>query len=91
MSNSEIREVCFYGHGTSHMFQLSTNEMLYYCDFNNRGKYGKDFIHQIHCGTSHGKSLIDYVVPEENKIKCFFFRKSITVIDIEKELKRKMA
>lgn len=90
MGNKDIKEVYFYGHGTSHMFQLSSYEMLYYCDFNNRNEYGKDFVHQVHCGTSHGKSLIDYVVPDGNKSKCFIFKKPITAIEIKKEFKKRM-
>ncbi|MFA5994132.1 MAG: hypothetical protein WC823_04180 [Parcubacteria group bacterium] len=89
MHNEKVREVIFYGHGTSHMFQLCNDDILYYCEFGN-GKYTKDFVHQFHCGTKHGKSLIDYVVPEENKNQCFLIRKSITAVTIEKELKKKI-
>ncbi|MFZ2969561.1 MAG: hypothetical protein WA063_00270 [Minisyncoccia bacterium] len=89
MSNKEIKEVYFIGHGDSHVFQLNTNDPLYYCDFNDK-KYGKDFVHQIHCGTPHGKSLIDYVVPDENKSKCFLIRKSITSSDIKKAYEQKI-
>jgi len=74
--------------GSSHIFQLSIDEILYYCDFNNP-KYKKEFVHQIHCGTTHGKSLVDYVVPLENRGSCFFFRKPINGFDILKELKRR--
>lgn len=88
MRDPDIKEVYFFGHGNSHVFQLSNDEILYYCDFNNP-QYGKEFVHQIHCGTTHGKSLIDYVVPEENRASCFFFRKSINGFDIQKELKRR--
>lgn len=89
MSNTTIKEVYFYGHGTSHIFQLGTNEILYYCEFNN-GKYKKDFVHQMHCGTEDGKSLIDYVVPEKNKKMCFWVKKSITGLYIEKIIKNKI-
>lgn len=88
MSDNLIKEVYFWGHGSSHTFQLGTNNILYYCEFNN-SKYGKDFVHQIHCGTEDGKSLIDYVVPKENQAKCFFFRKPINSFNIEKEFKRR--
>jgi len=89
MSNKSIKEVYFFGHGTSHVFQLNTADFLYYCDFNNPQKYGKEFIHQIHCGTPDGKSLIDYVVPKENRNKCFLFRKPINSFDIQKEFKKR--
>ena len=91
MSNKDIKEVYFFGHGDSHVFQLNTDEILYYCEFNNPDKYGKEFVHQVHCGTLHGKSLIDYVVPKENRAKCFFFRKSIDSFLITKEFKKRLA
>ena len=77
MSDKSIKEVYFFGHGDSHTFQLNTEETLYYCEFNDPEKYGKDYVHQVHCGTPYGKSLVDYVVPEENRSRCFFFRKTI--------------
>jgi len=89
MADKSIKEVYFFGHGDSHRFQLKTDEILYYCEFNNSEKYGKEFVHQVHCGTPDGKSLIDYVVPAENKAKCFFFRKPINNSDIKKEFKRR--
>lgn len=89
MSDKSIKEVYFFGHGTSHVFQLNTDDFLYYCNFNDYQKYGKEFVHQIHCGTSDGKSLVDYVVPKENQSKCFLFRKSINFFDIKKEFERK--
>lgn len=89
MSNKKIKEVYLVGHGNSHVFQLSTDEAVYYCDFNDP-KYRKDFVHQLHCGSPYGKSLIDYVVPQENRDKCFFARKKINSFYIEKELKRKI-
>jgi hypothetical protein len=88
MKNPIVKEVYFFGHGDSHSFQLRTDEILYYCDFNDP-KYGKKFAHQVHCGTRHGKSLIDYVVPEKNRPKCFFFRKPINALQIKKEFKRR--
>lgn len=90
MSDKSIKEVYFFGHGDSHTFQLNTDEILYYCEFNDSEKYGKDFVHQVHCGTPNGKSLIDYVVPKKNKNKCFLFRKTIHSFDIEKEFKKRI-
>jgi len=90
MSNKNIKEVYFMGHGDSHTFQLNTDEFLYYCEFNDPQKYGKEFVHQVHCGTPDGKSLIDYVVPRENRPQCFFFRRSINSFDIEKEFKQRI-
>ena len=89
MSNPGIKEVYFCGHGTSHVFQLGTGEILYYCEYSN-GKYIKDFVHQMHCGTEDGKSLVDYVVPEKNKKQCFWVKKSITGLYIEKVIKKKI-
>ncbi len=89
MQNTQIKEVYFYGHGDSHSFQLDTDEILYYCDFNHP-KYTKEFVHQIHCGDRFGKSLIDYVVPEENQPQCFFFRKKINAPTICKEFKKRI-
>lgn len=90
MGDKRIKEVYFFGHGTSHVFQLNTEDYLYYCDFNNLQKYGKEFVHQIHCGTPDGKSLVDYVVPKENQNKCFLFRKPINFFDMQKEFKRRI-
>lgn len=89
MMDNSVKEVYFFGHGNSHVFQLGTDEILYYCDFNDQ-KYGKEFAHQVHCGLPHGKSLIDYVVPERNRAQCFFFRKPINSRDIQKEFKRRI-
>ncbi len=89
MRDKNIKEVYFFGHGDSHTFQLNTDEILFYCEFNDP-KYEKEFVHQVHCGTKEGKSLIDYVVPRENRSKCFMFRKSITGPDIVKEFKKRI-
>jgi hypothetical protein len=89
MSNKNIKEVYFLEHGSSHVFQLNTDDILYYCEFNNE-RYGKDYVHQVHCGTPDGKSLVDYVVPEKNKSGCFLIRKPITGYRIEKEFKQRM-
>jgi len=88
MLNKDIKEVFFFGHGNSHAFQLGSEDILYYCDFN-RQNHEKEFVHQMHCGTSHGKSLADYVVAEGNKSNCFLIRKPITAYDIEKDLKNR--
>ncbi len=90
MSDKSIREVYFIGHGDSHIFKLNTGEILYYCDFNDFEKYGKEYVHQVHCGTPHGKSLVDYVVPETNRDDCFFYRKSIDNADIKKDFYRRI-
>ncbi len=88
MANPNVKEVYFFGHGDTHSFQLGTDEILFYCDFNDK-RYAKEFVHQVHCGTRFGKSLIDYVVPEGNRSKCFLFKHKINGHDIVKEFKRK--
>lgn len=88
MSDKTVKEVYFVGHGSSHVFQLGTEDIVYYCDFHD-AKYGKEYVHQIHCGTPDGKSLVDYVVPEGNRSGCFFVRKLLRTGQIEKELKRR--
>ncbi|MHB9019829.1 MAG: hypothetical protein ACYC3G_03090, partial [Minisyncoccota bacterium] len=89
MANKNVREVYFLGHGDCHVFKLSPNQPLYYCDFNNE-KYKKDYIHQVHCGDKYGKRLIDYVVPEENRNKCFSFKRVITSFRIRREFKNRI-
>ncbi len=88
MGDSSVKEVYFFGHGNAHEFELATGQSLYYCDFNDP-KFRKEFVHQVHCGDAQGKSLVDYVVPEINKSKCFLFRKPITAYHIIKEFKRR--
>lgn len=90
MNDKGIKEVYFVGHGDSHSFQLQTDDILYYCDFNDP-KYTKEFVHQVHCGTPHGKSLVDYVVPKDNRAKCFMFRRPINAYVIEREFKKRAA
>lgn len=89
MRDETIQEVYLLGHGSSHSFQLRTDDILYYCEFNHP-QYKKKFVHQIHCGTKSGKSLVDYVVPNKNKSGCFFIREEITVARVEKELKKRI-
>lgn len=91
MADSNVREVFFCGHGNSHTFKLSTDKTVFYCDFKDP-KYKKDLVHQVHCGTIDGKDkrLIDYVVPIENRVECFYFPKLITSWDIRKEFKRRI-
>jgi len=89
MSDQNVREVYFCGHGTSHTFQLCTDDILFYCDLNDPN-YKKDFIHQFHCGTKQGKTLVDYVVNEANIEKCFVRRKPISAYTIGRDLKNKI-
>jgi hypothetical protein len=69
---------------------LNTDEYLYYCDFNDSQKYGKSFVHQVHCGTPEGKSLVQFVVPKENHEACFFFSESINYYDIKREFEKRI-
>lgn len=77
MANPEIREVYFIGHGATGSFQLDSDNIIYYEDFNDQ-KYYKDFVHQAHCGTKEGIPLREYIVPKENREGCFWKDKTIT-------------
>jgi hypothetical protein len=85
MADKTVKEVYFVGHGGTDFFRLGTEEVLCYGIFNDPEKYGKEFVHQVHCGTLYGKSLIRCVVPEENRKKCFFHPGKINSYFIEKE------
>lgn len=89
MSDKTIKEVYFCGHGDSHSFRLNSNEIIYYCDFSDPIKYEKEFVHQVHYGTSYGKSLISYIVPQKNQNQCFFFPKTISPIRIIREFNKR--
>jgi hypothetical protein len=86
MSDEKVREVLFVGHGDSHVFVLSLDDEIYYCDFNDK-KYHKDYVHQVHCGHGKGKHLSDYVIPKENADECFLPDKIIRARSIDKWFK----
>lgn len=88
MRKREIRQVYFVGHGDSHNFCLTNGQVVIYCDYNDPA-CAKDYVHQVHCGTLQGKSLKEYVVPPENRGKCFFFNHSITGEDIVREFNKR--
>jgi hypothetical protein len=90
MRDGDVKEVCFFGHGSSHIFRLSSNQDLHYCDFKDV-KYAKELVHQIHCGDKEGRErrLIDYVVPAKDRGTCFWFDKVINEPKIIKELKER--
>ena len=88
MRDTAVREVYFLGHGGTDFFRLGTEEVLCYSVFNDPAKYGKDFVHQVHCGSARGKSLIHSIVPEKNWLKCFFHPDKINSYFVEKEFKR---
>jgi hypothetical protein len=88
MRDPSVTEVGFFGHGDSHVFRLSNGTTVFYCDYND-DRCAKKFVHQLHCGTREGKSLVDYVVPEVNKASCYFFRKTVTGLEIMKWLEQK--
>jgi len=81
MSDNKVREVLFVGHGDSHVFVLSLDDEIFYCDFNNQ-KYKKDYVHEVHCGHGKGKHLSDYVITAKNKEKCFLPEETIRTNDI---------
>lgn len=86
MSDEKVREVLFVGHGDSHIFVLSLDDEIYYCDFNDK-KYNKDYVHQVHCGHGKGKHLSYYVIPKDNEGECFLPNKTIRTKDIDKWFK----
>lgn len=88
MADKRVREVFFVGHGSSHFFRLRRGEILYYCAFADAGLYGKELVHQVHCGGSAGINLIERVVPVENRHKCFYFDRKIKSRDIEAGFER---
>lgn len=69
MENSEIRIVYIFGHGRRHSYALDRTTAVDYCRYDNT-KYKKDFVYQIHCNGGRGKSLVEYVVPQENQAEC---------------------
>lgn len=89
MTDKNVKEVYFVGHGDTEKFKLSSRENVYYSQFDDFDKYHKEYVHQLHCGSSGGKRLIDYVVPKENHNGCIFFSRKIVTKDIEKEFKRR--
>jgi len=86
MSDEKVREVLFIGHGDSHVFVLSLDDEIFYCDFKDK-KYKKDYVHQVHCGHGKGKRLSCYVIPKENEDQCFLPNKIIKTKDIDKWFK----
>ena len=90
MAGKSVNEVFFYGHGDTHGFSLDTGCAVFYCDFNDP-KYAKERVHQTHCGSEDGgKSLIDYVVSDANKGKCFIQKDNVYPGQIIKYLKKRI-
>jgi hypothetical protein len=52
------------------------------------GLYGKELVHQVHCGGPDGISLIERVVPVENRHRCFYIGREIRSRDIEAGFER---
>lgn len=59
INDSNCKRIWIFSHGLKHGISLD-EENLYYCEFENAPK--KDFIAQLHCNCSGGKSLIDYLI-----------------------------
>jgi hypothetical protein len=89
MFDQEVREIFFVGHGDSHTFVLNLDDDIFYCDFNDI-RCQKDLVQQFHCGTRTGKSLVEYVVSEDNWKDCFFPRHEVKSSDMDKFLKEKI-
>jgi len=88
MADGSVKEVYFLGHGSTVCFALSNETLVRYKDFDAE-RHGKEYVHQIHCGRKQGRSLIDRVVPKENRAKCFFYRKEIDQKFITAEFNRR--
>jgi len=88
MADKRVKEVFFVGHGASHFFRLKRGELLDYCSFDDAVLYRKEMVHQVHCGTPGGISLIERVVPVENRHKCFYFGREINSRDIKAGFQR---
>ena len=69
MENKKVHTVYVFGHGRRHGFAIDRNTVIDYCRYNDP-KFKKDFVYQIHCNGGKGKSLVEYVVPQENQAEC---------------------
>ena len=69
MSNDNISTVYLVGHGRRHGFAIDSNTVVDYCRYNDT-IYKKHYVYQIHCNHGKGKSLVGYVVDEENREEC---------------------
>jgi len=71
------------------LLNYTLERFLYYCDFNDP-KYAKDYVHQIHCGTLHGKVLSTILSPSRIETSVFYSEGRLMVSDVERELKKRI-
>ena len=69
MADKNIKTVFFFGHGRRHGFAIDKGNVVDYCRYDDP-KYTKDYVYQIHCNHGKGKSLVEYVVSNENQPQC---------------------
>jgi uncharacterized membrane protein YhdT len=79
LNNRNIKIFYFVGHGSKRGFSLNKKENIFYSDYLG-SKLSKEEVHLYHCGHSEGKTLIDYIVKEENRKKCFVANDKVMVI-----------
>jgi len=70
LNNKNIKNIYLIGHGRKTAFKLNKNELILSYDYQN-SKIEKDSIHLYHCTHENGKSLIDFLVSNKNKHKCY--------------------
>ncbi len=69
IENDSIQKLYLIGHGRKTAFKLNKKEIVLSYDYQT-SKHKKDEVHLHHCTHEDGKSLIDFIVKEENKHKC---------------------
>ncbi len=82
--DKHIRTLYLIGHGSKYGFCLNEKEdALRYENYKNYKGSKKDEIHLYHCTHSkeNPKSIIDYLVKKENRIKCYIANKQVLLID----------
>ncbi len=87
MVNTSVKRMYFVGHGSRNSFGLSNGLVILYDEFAG-DQFVKEYVHQVHCGHGEGESLVDRVVPPENRNGCFFFPEMISNKKIISELKK---
>lgn len=69
IEDDSINTLYLIGHGRKTAFKLNKKEIVLSYDYQT-SKHKKEEVHLYHCTHEDGKSLIDFIVKEENKHKC---------------------